>query len=123
MARFDEGRNSRAVPEPLLRVDGRAVASDGCETKRWTMRLRCAMLVSGLASALLTQTFAQDLAPRAYLVTPIHANAVTLTESFYYGGLNFTDARTDERTNNVLSVGENGRGERIRTSDPLVPNQ
>ena len=53
------------------------------------MRLRCAMVVSGLAYALLTQAFAQDLAPRAYLITPIHANAVTVTESFYDGGLNF----------------------------------
>ncbi len=53
------------------------------------MRLRCAIVVSGLAYALLTQAFAQDLAPRAYLITPIHANAVTVTESFYDGGLNF----------------------------------
>jgi hypothetical protein len=32
---------------------------------------------------------AQDLAPRAYVVTPIHANAVTVTSSFYHGGLDF----------------------------------
>jgi hypothetical protein len=32
---------------------------------------------------------AQDLAPRAYLVTPIHSNAVTLTYSFYDGGIIF----------------------------------
>jgi hypothetical protein len=32
---------------------------------------------------------AQDLAPRAYLITPLHANAVTLTWSFYDGGFNF----------------------------------
>jgi hypothetical protein len=32
---------------------------------------------------------AQDLAPRAYLITPVHANAVTLTWSFYTGGLDF----------------------------------
>ncbi|MBV8632794.1 MAG: hypothetical protein JOZ83_17855, partial [Silvibacterium sp.] len=31
----------------------------------------------------------QDLAPRAYLITPAHANAVTLTYSFYSGGLDF----------------------------------
>ena len=35
---------------------------------------------------------AQDLAPRAYLITPLHANAVTLTWGFYSGGLNFNDA-------------------------------
>jgi len=32
-------------------------------------------------------SFAQDLAPRAYVITPTHANAVTLTWSFYKGGL------------------------------------
>ena len=33
---------------------------------------------------------AQDLAPRAYLITPVHSNAVTLTWAFYDGGLNFS---------------------------------
>jgi hypothetical protein len=32
---------------------------------------------------------AQSLAPRAYVITPLHANAVTLTWAFYDGGLNF----------------------------------
>jgi hypothetical protein len=32
---------------------------------------------------------AQDLAPRAYLITPMHGNAITLTWSFYDGGVNF----------------------------------
>ena len=32
---------------------------------------------------------AQDLSPRAYLITAVHSNAVTFTESFYDGGLNF----------------------------------
>ena len=32
---------------------------------------------------------AQDLAPRAYVITPLHANAVTLTWSFYSGGFDF----------------------------------
>jgi Putative MetA-pathway of phenol degradation len=32
---------------------------------------------------------AQDLAPRAYIITPIHSNAVTLTYSFNTGGLIF----------------------------------
>jgi hypothetical protein len=31
----------------------------------------------------------QDLAPRAYLITPIHSNAVTLTYSFFDGNINF----------------------------------
>jgi len=31
----------------------------------------------------------QDLASRAYVITPLHSNAVTLTWAFYDGGLNF----------------------------------
>lgn len=31
--------------------------------------------------------YAQDLAPRAYIITPIHSNAVTLTDSFFTGNL------------------------------------
>src|SRR5215469_1050474 len=40
-----------------------------------------------LASAL--RLTGQDLAPRAYIITPIHANAITLTYGYYNGGLNF----------------------------------
>jgi len=36
--------------------------------------------------------FAQDLAPRAYVVTPVHANAVTLTWSYFNGDLNLNGA-------------------------------
>lgn len=32
---------------------------------------------------------AQDLAPRAYVISPVHTNAVTLTYSFYQGNLEF----------------------------------
>jgi hypothetical protein len=35
---------------------------------------------------------AQDLSPRAYVITPIHANAITLTYGFYTGGLLFGSA-------------------------------
>jgi hypothetical protein len=35
---------------------------------------------------------AQDLAPRAYLITPFHSNAVTLTWSFYDGSIDFNGA-------------------------------
>ena len=34
-------------------------------------------------------TSAQDLSPRAYIITPVHSNALTLTWSFYSGGVNF----------------------------------
>jgi hypothetical protein len=33
--------------------------------------------------------YGQDLAPRAYLITPLHSNAVTLTYSFFDGNLLF----------------------------------
>jgi hypothetical protein len=35
---------------------------------------------------------AQDLAPRAYVITPLHANAITLTYSFYDGSINYNGA-------------------------------
>jgi hypothetical protein len=35
---------------------------------------------------------AQDLSPRAYVITPLHANAVTLTSSFFDGSINFNGA-------------------------------
>jgi hypothetical protein len=35
---------------------------------------------------------AQDLAPRAYVITPVHSNAVTVTWAFYDGGVNFSGA-------------------------------
>ena len=43
-----------------------------------------------LAAMDITPLFAQDLAPRAYTITPLHANAVNLTYSYFTGGLNFT---------------------------------
>ena len=33
--------------------------------------------------------WAQDLSPRAYLITPVHSNAVVLTYSFFDGGVDF----------------------------------
>ena len=50
-------------------------------------RLVMALLVWLVAMA--TQIAAQDLAPRAYVITPLHSNAITITWSFYQGGVNF----------------------------------
>jgi hypothetical protein len=49
---------------------------------------------------------AQDLAPRAYIISPIHSNAVVMTYAYYngnldFGGLPITDAKA---TANVPSV-------------------
>jgi hypothetical protein len=64
------------------------------------MRLRfvLALLVSIVAVA--AQLSAQDLAPRAYVITPVHSNAVTITGGFYNGGVDF---------NGIVPIG-NARG-------------
>jgi hypothetical protein len=48
---------------------------------------RVLLLFSLLAAAV--RLPAQDLAPRANVITPIRTNAVTLTWGYYNGGLNF----------------------------------
>jgi hypothetical protein len=42
-----------------------------------------------LAGMTVQRSYAQDLAPRAYLITPRHSSAVTLTWSYYNGSLSF----------------------------------
>ena len=56
------------------------------------MRVQSTLVISSLVVALATQLAAQDLAPRAYVITPLHSNAITLTWSFYDGGANFNGA-------------------------------
>lgn len=56
------------------------------------MRVQSTLVISSLVLALATQLAAQDLAPRAYVITPLHSNAITLTWSFYDGGANFNGA-------------------------------
>jgi hypothetical protein len=53
---------------------------------------RKAALSNVVAACLLPLLHAQDLAPRAYVITPEHSNAVTLTYSFFNGGVNFNGA-------------------------------
>src|SRR5215467_15629000 len=52
------------------------------------MRLRFipTLLLSVAATAIWLS--AQDLSPRAYVITPVHSNVVIVTWSFYDGGLN-----------------------------------
>ena len=53
------------------------------------MRLRFVVaLLLSLASGAV-RLCAQDLAPRAYVITPVHSNTATITWAFYDGGLNF----------------------------------
>ena len=53
------------------------------------MRLRFVLTLFVSLASTAAQLAAQDLAPRAYVITPLHSNAVTITWSFYDGGLNF----------------------------------
>src|SRR5271156_5184741 len=53
------------------------------------MRLRFFLTAFVSFAAGATPLSAQDLAPRAYVITPVHSNAVTITWSFYQGGVNF----------------------------------
>lgn len=62
---------------------------------RESLALENAPCACGIARLLLiafwlsTIATAQDLAPRAYIITPVHSTVVNLTWSFYDGGLNF----------------------------------
>jgi hypothetical protein len=49
----------------------------------------CGIIVSLTGGLAATVCHAQDLAPRAYIITPIRSNAITLTYSFFDGGLLF----------------------------------
>jgi hypothetical protein len=55
-----------------------------------TIRLQSTLVVSILLVTSALRLTAQDLAPRAYVITPVHANAIILTWSFYDGGVNFS---------------------------------
>src|ERR1035441_8611074 len=50
------------------------------------------LLSAAIAVGFLQTLSAQDLSPRAYVITALHCNAVTLTYSFYSGGLFFNGA-------------------------------
>ncbi|HUO33534.1 MAG TPA: transporter [Candidatus Acidoferrum sp.] len=50
------------------------------------------VVVAAVGGYVLGPVWAQDLTPRAYIVTPIHWNAVTVTYSFSDGGILFNDA-------------------------------
>jgi len=56
------------------------------------MRLKFKLLVCGLTVWLAGRVWAQDLSPRAYVITPNHSNAVVLTYSYYNGGVDLNGA-------------------------------
>jgi hypothetical protein len=51
------------------------------------LRTTCKSLLCSLFIALPLPLCAQDLAPRAYVINPVNSNAVTLTWSFFDGGV------------------------------------
>ena len=56
------------------------------------MRRRSVLLLSSLVALSPAPIHAQDLSPRAYVITPIHSNAVILTWAFFDGGVDFNGA-------------------------------
>lgn len=93
------------------------------------MRCLFTVVLSSLVALSATRAGAQDLAPRAYLITPLHSNAITLTYSFYDGGIFFGDALPITNTSARVSVpsfsyyhslGLFGRSANIRVSLPYA---
>lgn len=70
---------------------GAAIFTRGDGDARGAMvtRLRLLVIWVVLAGGLWPSCRAQDLSPRAYVITPIHANAITLTYSFYDGSIDY----------------------------------
>lgn len=56
------------------------------------MRLLPIATIAGLIAVVSLRLFAQDLAPRAYVITPLNSNAVTLVWSYFDGGVDFNGA-------------------------------
>jgi hypothetical protein len=52
----------------------------------------------------LTLLHAQDLSPRAYIITPLHSNAVTLTYSYYSGSIQLNGVLPDASATGTYSV-------------------
>jgi Putative MetA-pathway of phenol degradation len=65
-----------------------------------------AVVVLALCPGLYPAVFGQDLAPRAYVITPIHSNAVVMTYSFFSGNLDFQGAApiTDATANASVPI-------------------
>jgi hypothetical protein len=59
------------------------------------MRLHLAFMIlwsMAAATSPLNPVLAQDLSPRAYVITPLHSNAIIMTYSFFHGSVLFDDA-------------------------------
>lgn len=76
----------------------------GSELLRLIRAMHKLVLYSGLVFCAATPGFAQDLAPRAYFVTPVRSNAVTLAWSFYNGSVDFNGVVPIEGTHGTYNV-------------------
>ncbi len=56
------------------------------------MRLRVGLAAVLLTMSAASMSLAQDLVPRAYVITPIHSNAIVFTNSFFDGDILFEGA-------------------------------
>jgi hypothetical protein len=56
------------------------------------MRFLFTFLLSAVITGCSPSVWAQDLAPRAYIITPVHSNAITLTYTFFDGSVLFDGA-------------------------------
>ena len=68
------------------------------------MRFSYRAMLCSFVVLLAWQLCAQDLAPRAYVITPVRSNAVTLTYSFFDGGVNFNGAVPITNATGTFSV-------------------
>ena len=68
------------------------------------MRLSWQAMWCSLAVLLARPLCAQDLAPRAYVITPVRSNAVILTWSFFDGGVNFNGAVPISNATGTFSI-------------------
>ena len=50
------------------------------------------VLLAAIAVGSLQTLSAQDLSPRAYVITPVHSNAITLSWAFYDGNIDYNGA-------------------------------
>ncbi len=93
------------------------------------MITRLQIAAAGLAALSALSCVAQDLAPRAYLITPVRSNAVTVSSSFLSGGLllegaaPITDSTADVNVSAISyyrSMGLFGRSANVTVSLPYI---
>jgi hypothetical protein len=62
------------------------------------------VLAAALAACLMQALRAQDLAPRAYIITPLHSNAITLSWAFFNGDIDYNGGLPISEAKGTYSV-------------------